>query len=841
MRGDTASNAWAADAIGIANAYDPSTADDIGKVYGYDDAGNIANIKMDSQTRQLRNISKALAQSSRRPAAIQGGANLTTTQSTLTINVPSEGLYYITDSAGNPIMVGTKSGNANIMKNDAKDPQWRTLGTAVVKAKSVRVDKKVQVQRNGATVGKDGTTNDPVGVTVGDTVTNTVEVTVPNKQAASAVKFKLIDQPKGQTYVKGSLSVRLKNAPRTDITADAKKEAADEAQDKLSQGAVAYFGDKGASQAVKVLTDPTVTEYLDAIHNGAKGDATTLDNMIEALKFIQEANQLRAKEGLQPLKVSDTLMAQAMADADYANNNVNHPLQFPASENLAWGYTDPFKGWYDTEKSMYEKDMSDGVLDCKASDGKPVKPCAYGHYTTLVNPDLTLTGFGVSQNGNITGIGGNTHSQLFTENANGIGSDAGRIMDVDAYLTDLTAYRDSLTGADAAYQTALSKSKQAAQDASDAAKALAAAQQAARKAAEEAQQAAQKARDLQAAADEAQKAYDEAVKANADKAKALEEAKKDQTAKNEAYSAAQQATKEARSEADAATDAQTAAQTAVDKANTAVAAAQAKIDTADKLTQTAAKNKTDAEAAIKQANTDKTKALADLADAKAAKAEAEKAKQAALEAKTVSDAKVEAADKQVKAADEAIADAKAAYAKAKDDLNAATGRLNDARNTIKRLQNAEENLKKANAKLAEAQSKLDEANKAKDAADKAYEKAKADYDAKLADKQASDKELAAAKQAEAEAKKKAEEEARKQQEAQQKADQAKKDAEAKKQQAEQAKKQAAGVTNNGLASTGSDTTAIATLAAIMTIAGAGCVLVRVRSAKHADGWHAVED
>lgn len=221
VRGDTASNAWAADAIGIANAYDPSTADDIGKVYGYDDAGNIANIKMDSQTRQLRNISKALAQSSRRPAAIQGGANLTTTQSTLTINVPSEGLYYITDSAGNPIMVGTKSGNANIMKNDAKDPQWRTLGTAVVKAKSVRVDKKVQVQRNGATVGKDGVTNDPVGVTVGDTVTNTVEVTVPNKQAASAVKFKLVDQPKGQTYVQGSLSVRLKNAPRTDITADA--------------------------------------------------------------------------------------------------------------------------------------------------------------------------------------------------------------------------------------------------------------------------------------------------------------------------------------------------------------------------------------------------------------------------------------------------------------------------------------------------------------------------------------------------------------------------------------------------------------------------------------------
>ena len=155
VRGTAASNAWAADAISIANAYDPGTYDDIAKVYGYDDAGNIANIKMDSQTRQLRNISKALSQSPRKPAAIQGGANLTTTQSTLTINVPAEGLYYITDSAGNPIMIGTKSGNANIMKNDAKDPQWRTLGTAVVKSKSMRVDKKVQVQRNGATVGKD--------------------------------------------------------------------------------------------------------------------------------------------------------------------------------------------------------------------------------------------------------------------------------------------------------------------------------------------------------------------------------------------------------------------------------------------------------------------------------------------------------------------------------------------------------------------------------------------------------------------------------------------------------------------------------------------------------------
>ena len=74
----TASNAWAADAIGIANAYDPSTADDIAKVYGYDDAGQHRQ-HQDGLPRpeQLRNISKALSESSRSPAAIQGGANLT--------------------------------------------------------------------------------------------------------------------------------------------------------------------------------------------------------------------------------------------------------------------------------------------------------------------------------------------------------------------------------------------------------------------------------------------------------------------------------------------------------------------------------------------------------------------------------------------------------------------------------------------------------------------------------------------------------------------------------------------------------------------------------------------
>ena len=217
IQGTTESNAWADDAITIANGYDKDTSDDITKVGGYDAAGSIAAIDMAKQAKQLSNIQAALNASSRKPATVAGGADLTTQDATLNITVPEEGLYYITDSAGSPIIIGTKSGAGTAMSG----APGRTLGVAVIKSKSVTTDKKVVVDRDGRQVSKQGDAADPVAVTVGDTVTNTVEVTVPNKQAASAVKFKLIDQPKGQTYVQGSLSVRLKNAPRTDITADA--------------------------------------------------------------------------------------------------------------------------------------------------------------------------------------------------------------------------------------------------------------------------------------------------------------------------------------------------------------------------------------------------------------------------------------------------------------------------------------------------------------------------------------------------------------------------------------------------------------------------------------------
>ena len=211
IQGTTESNAWADDAITIANGYDKDTSDDITKVGGYDAAGSIAAIDMAKQAKQLSNIQAALNASSRKPATVAGGADLTTQDATLNITVPKEGLYYITDSAGSPIIIGTKSGAGTAMSG----APGRTLGVAVIKSKSVTTDKKVVVDRDGRQVSKQGDAADPVAVTVGDTVTHTIDVTVPN----TAVKFKLADAPAGQEYVKGSLKVALSRTA-TDVTAD---------------------------------------------------------------------------------------------------------------------------------------------------------------------------------------------------------------------------------------------------------------------------------------------------------------------------------------------------------------------------------------------------------------------------------------------------------------------------------------------------------------------------------------------------------------------------------------------------------------------------------------------
>lgn len=264
--------------------------------------------------------------------------------------------------------------------------------------------------------------------------------------------------------------------------------------------------------------------------------------MIAAVKWIQEANKYRAKEGESALQVSDTLMAIGMANTDYANENIGHPQQFKTAENLAWGYTDPFDAWYTQEKANYDAFQAGKVGD----DGTG---CPYpnnmngkvyyqtGHYLNIIDDSWEITGFGVSQNGSSYGL---TYGQEFLWN-NGVVSSLliGRVMSASDYLADLTAYKSSLENADQTYKDAQAAADAAAANVKTAESKLAADKTTAQQAADELAAAQQTAKEKAAAVDTAQKTYDDAMAAQGDKSEALKKATADQQAKDAAAAATQ--------------------------------------------------------------------------------------------------------------------------------------------------------------------------------------------------------------------------------------------------------------------------------------------------------------
>ncbi|KFI91253.1 Cna protein B-type domain protein [Bifidobacterium saguini DSM 23967] len=331
VTGSDASNAWAADAIRIANAYTTDTSDDIRDVAGYDSAGDIAAIRMD-ETSQLSNIQAALNASGKKPSPITGGADLTGNDATLEVTVPEAGLYYVTDSAGMPLIVGTKAGAGEHMKDQAD----RALGVAVIKSKSVDTDKKVVLERDGKQVVRQGDTADPASATLGDTVTHTIDTTVPT----TAVKFKLTDTPSGETYVKGSLKVVLAK-DSTDVT-----KSVTLYDGSTQNNATILPGDNTMLQADGTAADPDITvpaggwamdlTPLIASNGGAKitvsyqsvisgnADGKPAENTVVSHGVFQDGNQYTIVDSDDKVDVESYGFTLAKTDAE---STVNIPPQ----------------------------------------------------------------------------------------------------------------------------------------------------------------------------------------------------------------------------------------------------------------------------------------------------------------------------------------------------------------------------------------------------------------------------------------------------------------------------------------------------------------------------------
>lgn len=235
-----------------------------------------------------------------------------------------------------------------------------------------------------------------------------------------------------------------------EATTAQKQAAATEADQLKTQGTAGYFKHKGATGAFKILTDAGSSgKTFQSIHLGQSGDATSMDKMLETLRWLNKANQLRQSEGKPELKVSDSLMAMAQADADWTRDDRlhGHAAVFPIGENVAYSANpatyDPFNSWYTEEK----RNKANGTGQT-------------GHYDNIVNAAYTITGFAVTCTS--TNVVTMSQTFLFSEpltrvtssnplwagNQNATVSDY--FQDVNNYLAYLNNAQSDLTTAQAA-------------------------------------------------------------------------------------------------------------------------------------------------------------------------------------------------------------------------------------------------------------------------------------------------------------------------------------------------------------------------------------------------------
>ena len=201
-------------------------------------------------------------------------------------------------------------------------------------------------------------------------------------------------------------SENLKNAQ--DALAKAKQENKKD-DSAIAKGSQGFFESNGSTYAANIVKNPEATSGLSDSHTdvGNSNDATSLENMKKAIERMAKINELRVSVGLPELKVYDSLVAVSQVQTNYGSVEMNHAgncgSTFAVGENLSWGYSDPFAGWY-----TQEKDAFDAFYKAKTGSSTTITGAeAYnwaqknytgsyseiGHYMNIINPNYTYTGF----------------------------------------------------------------------------------------------------------------------------------------------------------------------------------------------------------------------------------------------------------------------------------------------------------------------------------------------------------------------------------------------------------------------------------------------------------------
>ncbi len=247
-----------------------------------------------------------------------------------------------------------------------------------------------------------------------------------------------------------------------------------EAQETINTGAYGFFQHQNNTTACRILdgsysgrllsgSGVSYQKLMKDTHIGADRDATSLENMKQAIDLIEEVNVKRDQENtqehvfnknLQPYQVSDALMAISMVTANYAQNQFNHPGTFNVSENLAGagkGYA--VDAWYG-ERDIYwsnleraEKYKKWGAYTIYKTD--PTFYLETGHYLNIVSTDKII-GMGIAGNNGRTAM--DTGSTWYVGNEPSYS--------VDAYRNAFMDYYNAVMSAREAAEADLSQAKQ---------------------------------------------------------------------------------------------------------------------------------------------------------------------------------------------------------------------------------------------------------------------------------------------------------------------------------------------------------------------------------------------
>ena len=186
----------------------------------------------------------------------------------------------------------------------------------------------------------------------------------------------------------------------------------EQAQAKIEQGSKGFFEAYGYTDALKILEAQSIANG-GSTNIGAENDATSLENFKRALSMVRYGNALRTSDtnftNLEDLKVNPTLFAisQVQINATANGKKFDHSDLYDVGENITASSIQKddqnlYKGWYDSEKQVYEYITSKGwtIAEVRNDQNKYNEVmAAVGHGNIQIGHYRNLTGSGSNATG----------------------------------------------------------------------------------------------------------------------------------------------------------------------------------------------------------------------------------------------------------------------------------------------------------------------------------------------------------------------------------------------------------------------------------------------------------